>query len=106
MKLLMLHNRYLIGGGEDQSTQEEAALLREDGHEVQLLREDSRRIEQPGKMRTALRTAWSKELYHRIDKTLRGCGFDVMHVQNFFPLWAPAVYYAAIARPSRKTDLR
>jgi len=95
MKILMLHNRYLVPGGEDQSSEAEVALLREHGHEVEFLQEDNRRVEQLGKARTALRTVWSKESYRRINDKLRGANFDILHVQNFFPLWSPAVYYAA-----------
>jgi glycosyltransferase involved in cell wall biosynthesis len=95
MKILMLHNRYLIPGGEDQCSIAEAALLRDHGHEVQLVEEDNRRVEQLGHARTALRTVWSQESYRQIDELLRAGGFDILHVQNFFPLWSPSVYYAA-----------
>lgn len=91
----MLHNRYLVPGGEDQSTAAEVALLRDHGHEVELLEEDNRRVEQLGKARTAVRTVWSSESYRRIDVKLRSGSFDIMHVQNFFPLWSPSIYYAA-----------
>lgn len=95
MRVLMLHNRYLVPGGEDQSTAAETALLRDAGHQVELLEEDNRRIEQLGKVRTAFRTLWSPESYRTIYEKLRTGSFDVLHVQNFFPLWSPAVYYAA-----------
>ena len=95
MKILMLHNRYLVPGGEDQCSVAEAALLRDHGHEVELLEEDNRRVEQLGNARTALRTVWSQESYRRIDERLRSGRFDILHVQNFFPLWSPSVYYAA-----------
>ncbi|HEY5030713.1 MAG TPA: glycosyltransferase family 4 protein [Candidatus Angelobacter sp.] len=91
----MLHNRYRILGGEEQSCVAEVALLRDHGHEVELLEEDNRRVEQLGHARTALRTVWSRESYHRIHEKLRGSNFDILHVQNFFPLWSPSVYYAA-----------
>ena len=91
----MLHNRYLLPGGEDHSTAAEVALLRDHGHEVELLEEDNRRVEQLGNVRTALRSVWSRESYKRIDEKLRTGSFDILHVQNFFPLWSPSVYYAA-----------
>jgi glycosyltransferase involved in cell wall biosynthesis len=91
----MLHNRYLIPGGEEQSCAAEVTLLRDYGHEVELVEEDNRRVDQLGKARTALRTVWSRESYRRIDEKLRHGNFDILHVQNFFPLWSPSIYYAA-----------
>lgn len=91
----MLHNRYLVPGGEDQSAAAEANLLLQQGCVVELLEEDNRRVEQLGKARTAMRTIWSSESYRRIYDKLRTGKFDVLHVQNFFPLWSPSVYYAA-----------
>lgn len=95
MNILMLHNRYLVPGGEDQSAAAEANLLQQQGCGVELLEEDNRRVDQLGKARTAMRTIWSSESFHRIHDKLRTGKFDVLHVQNFFPLWSPAVYYAA-----------
>jgi glycosyltransferase involved in cell wall biosynthesis len=95
MKILMLHNRYLIPGGEDQSAAAEAELLRRHGHEVELLEEDNRRVEALGKARTSMRTLWSPESLRRVETKLRAGRFDILHVQNFFPLWSPSVYYAA-----------
>lgn len=95
MKILMLHNRYLVPGGEDLSTLAEASLLREFGCEVELLEEDNRRIAELGNLKTAVRTIWSTESFQRIRAALRMGRFDILHVQNFFPLWSPSVYYAA-----------
>ena len=95
MRILMLHNRYLFPGGEEQATTADVALLRKCGHEVELLEQDNREIERIGKMRTGLRTVWSGESYRQIRKKLEAERFDIVHVQNFFPLWSPSVYYAA-----------
>jgi glycosyltransferase involved in cell wall biosynthesis len=95
MRILMLHNRYQIPGGEDVSTRMQVDLLRSDGHSVELVEESNERIETLGVMRTAARTIWSRESYARIDRLLEEDRFDVMHVQNFFPLLSPSVYYAA-----------
>ena len=95
MRVLMLHNRYLVPGGEDQSTAAEASLLADYGCHVELLEQDNRQIKELGRVRTAIRTVWSSESRRRIEEVLRGGRFDVVHVQNFFPLWSPSVYYAA-----------
>jgi glycosyltransferase involved in cell wall biosynthesis len=95
MRVLMLHNRYQIPGGEDVSTQAQVDLLRSNGHAVDLVEESNDRVGTLGVMNTAARTLWSRESYARIDRLLEETQFDVMHVQNFFPLLSPSVYYAA-----------
>lgn len=91
----MLHNRYLAPGGEERSTEAETALLQDHGHHVELLQQDNRDVERLGQTRTALRAIWAREAYRRIQQKLRAERFDILHVQNFFPLWSPSVYYAA-----------
>jgi glycosyltransferase involved in cell wall biosynthesis len=95
MRILMLHNRYLERGGEDTSFQMEADLLRSNGCEVVTYEENNTRVEDIGKLRTAAGTIWSPYSYRRIRDILRKDHFDVMHVQNFFPLISPSAYYAA-----------
>lgn len=91
----MLHNRYLERGGEDTSFQMEVDLLRHHGCTVEVYEENNKRIEKLGVLRTALRSSWSVESYRNIRKMLREQKFDVLHVQNFFPLISPSAYYAA-----------
>src|SRR5258708_20979109 len=95
MRILMLHNRYLVPGGEEQATETDVAMLREHGHTVELLERDNREIERLGLARTAKNTLWASDSYHRIFDKLRGRDFDILHVQNFFPLSSPSVYHAA-----------
>jgi glycosyltransferase involved in cell wall biosynthesis len=95
MRILMLHNRYLVPGGEDQSTAAEVALLQEVGCSVDLLEHDNREIERLSRARVALRTIWSQQSFREVFERLRSTDYDVLHVQNFFPLWSPSVYHAA-----------
>lgn len=95
MRILMLHNRYLERGGEDTSFQMEADLLRSNGCEVVTYEENNTRVKDIGKLRTAAGSIWSPYSYRKIRDILRNDSFDVMHVQNFFPLISPSVYYAA-----------
>lgn len=95
MRILMLHNRYLERGGEDTSLRMEAELLRSNGCEVVTYEDTNTRVEDIGRVRTALGSIWSPYSYRKIRDILRNDHFDVMHVQNFFPLISPSVYYAA-----------
>lgn len=95
VSVLMLHNRYLTLGGEDVSTAADVALLKEHGHTVKLLEQDNREIETQGRVKTAINTLWSSRAFHAVEKELGTGQYDVLHAQNFFPLWSPAVYYAA-----------
>ncbi len=95
MRILVVHNRYLLGGGEDLSHSTEIALLRSHGHEVDEMIEDNRRIARLGYLRAALRTIWSTESFRQIAERLRKSRYDIILVQNFFPLISPSIYYAA-----------
>ena len=95
MRILMLHNRYLERGGEDTSFQMEAELLRSNGCEVVTYEENNTRVQEIGRARTALGSIWSPYSYRKVRDILRSDHFDVMHVQNFFPLISPSAYYAA-----------
>jgi len=95
MRILTCHNRYLIRGGEDVSAATEVDMLRSAGHEVEFLLWDNREVEEIGRLRTAARTIWSMPAYRHCEALLAGGRFDVVHVQNFFPLISPAIVYAA-----------
>lgn len=93
----MVHNRYLLRGGEDHSTDAELRMLRNAGVDADLFEMDNARVAELGGLRTAARSIWSTEIYDRVRRLVRDKGYDVVHVQNFFPLISPSVYYAARA---------
>ncbi len=95
MNFLMVHNRYLIRGGEDECFESEGALLREKGNSVVEYIQDNQRIVKLGGIATALRTIWSGETFREIDRLLSNDPCDLVSVHNFFPLISPAVFYAA-----------
>lgn len=97
MRVAMVHNYYLVRGGEDESFESEARMLREHGHAVTSVTEHNERVRSLGYIRTAVRTVWSVESYDRLRTILRREKSDILHVQNFFPLLSPSVYYAARA---------
>ncbi len=94
----MLHNRYQFPGGEDASAEAEVALLRHAGHEVTLLERHNDEIQQMSigdKVALFAHTIWNSDSDRRIRAHLRQIPADILHVQNFFPLWSPSVYAAA-----------
>lgn len=98
MRILMLHNRYNVRGGEDESTDCEFRLLRDRGHHVELLESNNAEIGQSiSKMEAAVSALWSRRWGKRVAQALQDGRFDILHVQNFFPLISPSVYWAASA---------
>jgi glycosyltransferase involved in cell wall biosynthesis len=95
MRILFIHNRYRIRGGEDECFDMEAALLRSHGHELLEFIEDNQRISPSTSLWAAFRTIWSQESYRRLRRLIRERQPDIAHIHNFFPLISPAAYYAA-----------
>jgi glycosyltransferase involved in cell wall biosynthesis len=95
MNILMLHNSYQIRGGEDESFDTECRILRDDGHFVDTIHLHNDSIAGTGNISVALESIWSGPSYKLVDHKLSEHSFDVMHVQNFFPLLSPSVYAAA-----------
>jgi glycosyltransferase involved in cell wall biosynthesis len=96
MRILVMHSRYATGAssGENRVVDDEVALLRQRGHEVELWSPTP-----AGGVRAAARlgvdATWSREAVRvlgRMRATLRP---DVIHVHNLFPLLSPAVLRSA-----------
>jgi glycosyltransferase involved in cell wall biosynthesis len=97
MNILSIHNTYQIRGGEDESRESEERLLREMGQKVDAYEETNHRIASLSPMQMAVKTIWSTESYNIVKQRLQRSPYDVVHVQNSFPLISPSVYYAAKA---------
>jgi glycosyltransferase involved in cell wall biosynthesis len=95
MKILALHNRYLNSGGEDYSHLAEVSLLRQAGHIVEEYIVDNSIIHQRSLVHIAFNTIWSFDSYAKIKRLLDRQRYDLLVVQNFFPLLSPSIYYAA-----------
>jgi len=95
MRILSIHNEYQIRGGEDESREAEERLLQEMGHHVDIYEQNNHDVSHINKQQLALRTIWSQTSYKAISKQLRTISSDLVHVQNFFPLISPSIYYAA-----------
>jgi glycosyltransferase involved in cell wall biosynthesis len=91
----MLHNSYQFHGGEDESFESEVRMLRAEGHFVETIHISNTQIEGNGLIQIALQSIWSRPSHELVDRKLQERKFDVLHVQNFFPMLSPSVYYAA-----------
>lgn len=98
MKILSVHNKYIIQGGEDVSREAEEWLLESYGHTVIPFERDNKFIKKINRINFFLNTIWSRESYRSVLQLIDSNDFDVFHVQNFFPLVSPSVHYAAFSR--------
>ena len=97
MRVLMLHNYYQIRGGEDESAEQDAALLRAHGHDVLFRTRHNDEIGRYSVLQKAalfLTPTWSRRAVADIQGDLAEFRPDIVHIQNFFPLFSPAVHVA------------
>lgn len=95
MRILILHNRYQIGGGEDVTMQTEKALLESQGHLVTLVEATNNEIVGfADKVQAAFSCIYSLPSYRNMLSAIEQLQPDIVHVHNFFPLFSPSVYYA------------
>ena len=95
MKVLIAHNAYQQRGGEDSVVDDEIALLRSRGHEVELLTVHNDEIDGMGRVELVGRTLWSRPAAAQMRARCADFRPDVVHVHNSFPLLSPAIHWAA-----------
>ncbi|WP_144866683.1 glycosyltransferase, partial [Hyella patelloides] len=83
---------------EDVSTEAEIEILRNAGHQVQLIEEtnnDIKNYSSLDKLELFFSTTWNYRKYREIRAYLQSYQPDLVHVQNFFPLFSPSIHSAA-----------
>jgi glycosyltransferase involved in cell wall biosynthesis len=98
LRVLQVYNEYRSHGGEDTVVHLEAELLRQHGHQVELLRVSTKELDGAGFLRLAAAgfgTAWSFRGYSMMKKAIARFSPEVVHVHNTFPLLSPSVFWAA-----------
>jgi glycosyltransferase involved in cell wall biosynthesis len=99
MRILILHNRYKLHGGEDVVVQQESQLLRDAGYFVDVMEVSNDEIESSvDKLKTAFMSIYSPPMRKLVERRIQDTGADVLHVHNFFPRLTPAVYDAGAER--------
>ena len=97
MRILILHNRYKLHGGEDVVVQQESQLLRDAGHFVDVMEVSNDEIESGvDKLKTAVMSIYSQPMRKLVEHRIQNIDADVLHVHNFFPRLTPSVYDAGI----------
>ena len=95
LRILLVHNRYKLRGGEDSVFEAERDMLIAGGHTVQVYEVTNDSIgENTSKIKLFLNTIWNKASYKTILKIIAEFKPDVVHCHNTFPLISPSIYYA------------
>jgi len=99
MRVLHIHNRYQLRGGEETSVESERRMLVSQGQHVIIYDRDNREIEAWGagsKAKLFFNTTWSRASYRDIERLVRKEKPDVAHVRNTQPLISPSIYWALV----------
>jgi glycosyltransferase involved in cell wall biosynthesis len=95
MRILLVHNRYQIPGGEDTVFAAEKAMLETHGHEISTLEPSNLEITGwPRRLKTGLQAIYSYPAKQRMSAEISRFRPDIVHVHNFFPLLSPSIYSA------------
>jgi glycosyltransferase involved in cell wall biosynthesis len=98
MRVLLLHNRYQIQGGEDVVVSQEAEMLRFFNIPVDVFEIANDSITTiRDRVYTTAHLAYSSKMRDQVRDRIRSFRADVVHVHNFFPRFTPSVYDAANA---------
>jgi glycosyltransferase involved in cell wall biosynthesis len=98
MRILVAHNRYQVGGGEDAVVLDEIDLLRRHGNSVELLEQDNDAIHGlRGKLIASASIFYSSHSRKRMKDAIRAFRPDIVHVHNWFPMLSPSIILEADA---------
>lgn len=95
LRVLIAHNAYQLRGGEDSVVEAETALLRQQGHEVDLWIRHNDDVHGMSRLSLARQTLWSSDSVRLLRAHIERFQPDVIHVHNTLPLISPAVFWAA-----------
>jgi glycosyltransferase involved in cell wall biosynthesis len=99
VRILVLHSRYLSGpaSGENRVAEDEVALLRAAGHDVETWTPEPTVAGTADLIRTGASTLWSPAAVREVRRRIRRAQTQIVHVHNVFPTLSPAVIKAAAA---------
>lgn len=96
MKILLIHNKYKLPGGEDGVFKTEGELLAGFGHQVEEMLFDNSVIKGfLAKCLNGFGFLYNPSSAKAIKSKIESFGPDVIHVHNFVPIVSPAVFWVA-----------
>lgn len=96
MKILVLHNKYKIRGGEDSVFEMEVELLKHSYHQVEtVVFSNDSIVGLQGKLRALVGITNNSASLTRLESKIAKFEPDIIHVHNFFPLLSPGVFSLA-----------
>jgi len=96
MRVIVAHNRYQYGGGEDEVVRDEIAMLRQHGHVVELIEQDNSAIHGiHGNLIASTSIIYSVGSRKRMEQAIHIFRPDIVHVHNWFPLLSPSIILEA-----------
>jgi glycosyltransferase involved in cell wall biosynthesis len=96
MRILLIHNKYKLPGGEDNVFAAESELLEGYGHEIDQLVFDNSVIQTfLDKCLNGLRVFYNPASARQVERKIEAFKPDVIHVHNFMPLASPSVFFVA-----------
>lgn len=98
MNVLIVHNYYQQGGGEDVVFLAEQENLRRHGVQVQTFTLSNDSITGQNQLKTAAQTFWNSGVAQQLADLVSTHGSEVVHFHNTFPLISPAAYWAVRRR--------
>ena len=96
-RILVVHNRYQIPGGEDSVMEQEVRMLRSHGHQVFVYERNNAELSNLSfcqKLRLPFQVIYSRKTEREIRSLIRKHSIDLVHVHNTILLISPSVYDA------------
>lgn len=96
LRVLIVHNRYVVPGGEEVVVAAETALLEGNGHTVGRFETSNQAIFEMSAVRAASHAIWNRKSRAELKAFQARFKPDVVHFHNTFPAMSPSVYYAGL----------
>lgn len=93
--VLVIHNKYLDSGGEDESFRANMSMLGFLGYRVYQLKFDNIDFVKLSLVQKSITTLWNSSAYNDVYNLCIKNNISYVHIHNCFPLASPSIYYAA-----------